>query len=92
VTYAVPSLVTPGAALPMALFVPAFYADELGLPHAALAARKGETRPTERLAVLRKKRSVLYDYPICFSLSWSQLLLNRAGRKGKRYCEPGFGC
>jgi hypothetical protein len=30
--YALPSLVTSVAALPMALFVPAFYADELGLP------------------------------------------------------------
>jgi hypothetical protein len=32
VPYALPYLVTSVAALPMALFVPAFYADELGLP------------------------------------------------------------
>jgi Na+/melibiose symporter-like transporter len=32
VPYALPSLVASVAALPMALFVPAFYADELGLP------------------------------------------------------------
>ena len=36
VPYALPSLVTSVAALPMALFVPAFYADELGLPLAAV--------------------------------------------------------
>lgn len=34
--YAAPSLVTSVAALPMALFVPAFYADDLGLPIAAV--------------------------------------------------------
>jgi GPH family glycoside/pentoside/hexuronide:cation symporter len=34
--YALPSLVTSVAALPMALFVPAFYADELMLPLAAV--------------------------------------------------------
>ena len=38
VPYALPSLVTSVAALPMALFVPAFYADELGLPLAAVGA------------------------------------------------------
>jgi len=38
VLYALPSLVTSVAALPMALFVPAFYADELGLPLAAVGA------------------------------------------------------
>lgn len=36
--YAAPSLVTSVAALPMALFVPAFYADDLGLPLAAVGA------------------------------------------------------
>ena len=34
--YAMPSLMTSVAALPMALFIPAFYADELGLPLAAV--------------------------------------------------------
>jgi Na+/melibiose symporter-like transporter len=34
--YAAPSLVTSVAALPMALFVPAFYADDLGMPIAAV--------------------------------------------------------
>jgi Na+/melibiose symporter-like transporter len=36
VIYALPSLVTSVAALPMALFIPAFYADDLGLPLAAV--------------------------------------------------------
>ncbi len=36
--YSAPSLVTSVAALPMALFVPAFYADDLGVPLAAVGA------------------------------------------------------
>jgi Na+/melibiose symporter-like transporter len=36
VTYSLPSLVTSVTALPMALFVPAFYADDLGVPLAAV--------------------------------------------------------
>jgi GPH family glycoside/pentoside/hexuronide:cation symporter len=36
--YSAPALVTSVAALPMALFVPAFYADELGVPLAAVGA------------------------------------------------------
>ena len=36
VTYSLPALVTSVTALPMALFVPAFYADDLGLPLAAV--------------------------------------------------------
>jgi Na+/melibiose symporter-like transporter len=40
----VPSLVTSVAALPMALFVPAFYADELGLPLAAVGAAIAASR------------------------------------------------
>lgn len=36
VLYALPSMMTSVAALPMALFIPAFYADELGLPLAAV--------------------------------------------------------
>jgi len=36
IAYSLPSLVTSLAALPMALFVPAFYADELGVPLAAV--------------------------------------------------------
>jgi len=36
VTYALPSLVSSVAALPLVLFVPAFYADDLGLPLAAV--------------------------------------------------------
>ena len=36
VTYSLPSLVTSVSALPMALFIPAFYADDLGVPLAAV--------------------------------------------------------
>ncbi|MFK7898268.1 MAG: MFS transporter [Myxococcota bacterium] len=36
IAYAAPSLVTSVAALPMALFVPAFYSDDLGVPLAAV--------------------------------------------------------
>jgi GPH family glycoside/pentoside/hexuronide:cation symporter len=36
VTYALPSLVSSVAALPLVLFVPAFYADDLGVPLAAV--------------------------------------------------------
>ncbi len=42
--YSAPSLVTSVAALPMALFVPAFYADELGVPLAAVGAAIGLSR------------------------------------------------
>ena len=42
--YALPSLMTPVAALPMALFIPAFYADELGLPLAAVGAAIAASR------------------------------------------------
>ena len=42
--YALPSLVTSVAALPMALFVPAYYADELGLPLAAVGAAIAASR------------------------------------------------
>ena len=42
--YALPSLMTSVAALPMALFVPAFYADELGLPLAAVGAAIAASR------------------------------------------------
>lgn len=42
--YALPSLVTSVAALPMALFVPAFYAGELGLPLAAVGAAIAASR------------------------------------------------
>ena len=44
VLYALPSLVTSVAALPMALFVPAFYADELGLPLAAVGVAIAASR------------------------------------------------
>jgi Na+/melibiose symporter-like transporter len=37
-SYSLPSLATSVAALPMALFVPAFYADDLGVPLAAVGA------------------------------------------------------
>ncbi len=36
IAYAAPSLVTSVAALPMALFIPAFYSDDLGVPLAAV--------------------------------------------------------
>ncbi|MGB5832172.1 MAG: MFS transporter, partial [Thiohalocapsa sp.] len=42
--YALPSLMTSVAALPMALFVPAFYADELGLPLAAVGVAIAASR------------------------------------------------
>ncbi len=41
---AVPSLVTSVAALPMALFVPAFYADDLGIPLAAVGGAIAASR------------------------------------------------
>ncbi len=44
VLYALPSLVTSVAALPMALFVPAFYADEVGLPLAAVGGAIAASR------------------------------------------------
>ncbi|MFY9974253.1 MAG: MFS transporter, partial [Chromatiaceae bacterium] len=44
VLYALPSLVTSVAALPMALFVPSYYADELGLPLAAVGAAIAASR------------------------------------------------
>ena len=44
ILYALPSLVTSVAALPMALFVPAFYADDLGLPLAAVGAAIAASR------------------------------------------------
>jgi Na+/melibiose symporter-like transporter len=42
--YALPSLVTSVAALPMALLVPAFYANDLGLPLAAVGAAIAASR------------------------------------------------
>jgi Na+/melibiose symporter-like transporter len=42
--YALPSLMTSVAALPMALFIPAFYADELGLPLAAVGGAIAASR------------------------------------------------
>jgi Na+/melibiose symporter-like transporter len=44
VPYGLPALVTSVAALPLALFVPAFYADELGLPLAAVGAAIAASR------------------------------------------------
>ena len=44
IAYSAPSLLTSVAALPMALFVPAFYADELGIPLAAVGAAIGFSR------------------------------------------------
>ncbi len=44
IAYSAPSLVTSVAALPMALFVPAFYADDLGVPLAAVGAAIGFSR------------------------------------------------
>ena len=38
VAYSLPSLVTSVTALPLALFIPAFYADDLGVPLAAVGA------------------------------------------------------
>jgi GPH family glycoside/pentoside/hexuronide:cation symporter len=42
--YALPSLMTSMAALPMALFVPAFYAEELGMPLAAVGVAIAASR------------------------------------------------
>lgn len=44
ILYGLPSLVTSVAALPMALFVPAFYADDLGLPLAAVGGAIAASR------------------------------------------------
>jgi Na+/melibiose symporter-like transporter len=44
VTYALPSLVSSVAALPLVLFVPAFYADDLGVPLAAVGLAIGASR------------------------------------------------
>lgn len=44
VAYSAPALVTSVAALPMALFVPAFYADELGVPLAAVGGAIAASR------------------------------------------------
>ncbi len=44
IAYSAPSLVTSVAALPMALFVPAFYADDLGVPLAAVGIAIGASR------------------------------------------------
>jgi Na+/melibiose symporter-like transporter len=44
VTYALPSLVSSLAALPLVLFVPAFYADDLGVPLAAVGVALAVSR------------------------------------------------
>ena len=44
VTYALPSLVSSVAALPLVLFVPAFYADDLGVPLAAVGVAIAASR------------------------------------------------
>ena len=44
VLYALPALVSSVAALPMALFVPAFYADELGVPLVAVGIALAASR------------------------------------------------
>lgn len=44
VAYSAPSLVTSVAALPMALFVPAFYSDDLGVPLAAVGGAIAASR------------------------------------------------
>jgi len=44
IAYSAPSLVTSVAALPMTLFVPAFYADDLGVPLATVGAAIGVSR------------------------------------------------
>ena len=44
VTYALPSMVSSVAALPLELFVPAFYADDLGVPLAAVGVALAASR------------------------------------------------
>ena len=44
VTYSLPSLVSSVAALPLVLFVPAFYADDLGVPLAAVGLALAASR------------------------------------------------
>jgi len=44
VTYALPSMVSSVAALPLVLFVPAFYADDLGVPLAAVGVALAASR------------------------------------------------
>jgi Na+/melibiose symporter-like transporter len=43
-TYGLPSLVSSVAALPLVLFVPAFYADDLGVPLAAVGVALAASR------------------------------------------------
>ena len=43
-TYALPSLVSSVAALPLVLFVPAFYSDDLGVPLAAVGVALAASR------------------------------------------------
>ena len=49
VAYSAPSLVTSVAALPMALFVPAFYSDDLGVPLAAVGGAIAASNPLGRI-------------------------------------------
>lgn len=82
VRYSLPSLVTSVTALPMALFIPAFYADDLGVPLAAVGAAIALSRLLDvvtdpligklsdrlRLPLGRRKPWMLLGLPI-FTLS-----------------------
>jgi GPH family glycoside/pentoside/hexuronide:cation symporter len=82
--YAAPSFVTSVASLPMALFVPAFYADDLGVPLAAVGAAIAFSRLLDvvtdpligalsdrlRLPLGRRKPWMLFGTPLFLLSLW----------------------
>ncbi len=84
IAYAAPSLVTSVAALPMALFVPAFYSDDLGVPLAAVGTAIALSRLLDvvtdplmgtlsdrlRLRVGRRKPWMLVGAPLFLFSLW----------------------
>jgi len=85
VAYSAPSLVTSVAALPMALFVPAFYSDDLGVPLAAVGGAIAASRLLDvvtdpligtlsdrlRLPLGRRKPWMLVGLPIFLVSLWN---------------------
>lgn len=84
VAYSAPSFVTSVAALPMALFVPAYYADDLGVPLAAVGAAIAFSRLLDvvtdpligalsdrlRLPLGRRKPWMLFGAPLFLLSLW----------------------
>jgi Na+/melibiose symporter-like transporter len=84
IAYSAPSLVTAVAALPMALFVPAYYADDLGVPLATVGAAIAFSRLLDvvtdpligslsdrlRLPLGRRKPWMLLGLPIFLVSAW----------------------